>query len=440
SSKKVMYNLEKLTPIFETMAQKSVLVAGAGAIGSFICDLCVRNGVKYLAVCDKDFYEADNIPKSSFVIHPDDINKSKAHAIADNLNLRCKEGCSVKGFNIDLKQLGPLAFSEFDYVILALDNLSIKIFMQKLIKLCPEEKPIVLSCGTTGEFSEAMIFVPDGACLRCTIPDSWLLEEDPETVYSCAAKVNYLAPTKTQAVVSTSGIASLKSAVDIDDLLTAHATGLKTFTKSERYTQAPFPAKNGHSSFIAPLSDCPVCSLKPPAEIITLKGSTYHTTLRELLHKISSYYKTDFRLKVHVLEIPKKPTQIYDQFVIKEKCRICGEEFNLFKHSGNIRQNQIICDKCKDLASTDYLDFDNPDVVTTRYFSLDDTPAEILDMCLFELGYPIGCYYEVEEFEQPVITEEICLTELTEDDGEELTAVDNKFFCLNEDCRFLLEK
>lgn len=439
-SKGKLYNEAKLTPIFEIMVQKSVLVVGGGAIGSFICEMCVRNGVGYTAVIDKDYYEPDNIPKSSFVIrYPEDINKSKAHALADNLTTRCKEGCSVKGYNFDLKKIGPLALSEFDYVILALDNLAMKIFAQKLVKLCPEQRPIVLSCGTTGEFSEAMIFAPNGACVRCTIPDEWLLAENPETVHSCAAKVNYLLPQKTLPIVSTSGIASMKSAIDIDEMLTSHATGKNILTKSQRYVQAPYPQKNGHSTFIAPLSNCPVCSLTPPLDVTVLKGSTYHTTLRDLLTKISNYYTKPFKLKVHVLEIPGVPEQVYDQFVLKEKCRICGEDFELNKHSGELRLSQIVCNKCAELSDVHYRNFDNQDAVETRYFSLEETPNNILDMRLFDLGYPIGCYYETEEVSISSITEEVNLSSF--DDDQLFDEVDNnKFFCLNNDRCFLMDK
>lgn len=439
-SRDKLYNEQKLTPIFEVMAQKSVLVVGGGAIGSFICEMCVRNGVGYIAVLDKDYYEPDNIPKSSFVIrYPDDINKSKAHALADNLAAYCKDGCTIRGFNFNLKKIGPMALAEFDYIILALDNLAMKIFAQKLVKLCPEQRPFVLSCGTTGEFSEAMIFAPQGACLRCTIPDEWLLAENPETVHSCASKINYLLPQKTPPIVSTSGIASMKSAADIDDMLTSHATGQNPLLQSQRYVQVPYPHKNGHSTNIAALTDCPVCALVPPTNVTTLKGSTYHSTLRELLQKMSDFHATPFRLKVHVLEIPGVPEQVYDQFVMREKCRICGEDFELNKHSGDLRQSQIICQHCAELSDTHYRHFDNPDAVETRYFSLDETPDAILDTCLFDLGFPIGCYYETEEVCATSVTEEVTL--LTFDDEDTFDdVVTSKTFCLSNDRLFLLDK
>lgn len=441
SESKKMYNTEKLTPIFQTMSKKSVLVVGGGAIGSFICDLCVRMGVGHLVVIDKDYYEIDNIPKSSFVIrYPEDINKGKAQALAENLSVRCMDGCTVKGIDIDLKKIGPVALADFDYVVLALDNLAMKIFAQKLVKLCPQQNPVILSCGTTGECAESMLFSRNSACLRCTVPDAWLLAENPETVHSCAAKVNYLLPQKTLPIVSTSGIASLVSALKIAELIIDHAKETRKFEESERHVKTTRSDDKGSQTEIATLNNCPVCSLVPPNDVVTLTGSTLNTTLRELLTQISTHYDTPFKLKVHMLEIPGVPEQVYDQFVIKEKCRICGADLNLHKHSGDIRQSQIVCDKCAETSSKNHKKIENTEVIATRYFSLEDTLDDILDTELFKLGYPIGCYYETEPVFENTLTEEVCLSIMDDDGREESELTDNKYFCFNSDRNYFFDK
>lgn len=437
--KKEMYNTAKLTPIFETMEKKKVFVAGGGAIGSIICEALTRNGTGYIAVGDKDFYEEDNLPKSSFVIrYPEDINISKAHALANRLGALTKDGCTIKGFNIDLKKIGPLALAGFDYVVLALDTVAMRIFVQKLIKQCPEKRPILLSCGTTHENSEALFISPKGACLRCTIPDAWLISENPETVHSCAAKVNYLLPQKHLPIVSTSGIPSMKSAIDIDDMITAHATGAKSFVKSERYIQVPYPEKSGHSTTIGKLNNCPVCSIKAPENITLINGSTYHITLREFLNAVKDQFDSPCKLKVHVLEIPGVPDQVYDQFVIDETCNICGKSFKLLKHSGDIREQQIICPECEESDSNNETISNLEHTITeTRYFSLEETEDCVLDLTLFELGYPIGCYYEVEGSDNNLSYE----CDLFSADSSILTSTsESKTFALSEDRDFLMDK
>lgn len=440
TTKNRMYNEAKLTPIFETMEKKKVLVIGGGAIGSIICEALTRNGTGYIAVCDKDYYEEDNLPKSSFVIrYPEDINISKAHALANRLGVLAKEGCSIKGFNIDLKKLGPLALANFDYVVIALDTIAMRIFVQKLIKQCPDKRPILLSCGTTHENSEALFFAPKGACLRCTIPDAWLTSENPETVHSCAAKVNYLLPQKHLPIVSTSGIPSMKSAIDIDDMITAHATGAKRFEKSERYIQAPYPEKSGHSTTIGRLNDCPVCSLKAPENITLINGSTYHTTLREFLNIAKEQFDAPCKLKVHILEIPGVPDQVYDQFVIDEACNVCGKSFKLLKHAGDIREQQIICPTCEENDNESTYHYIGAHTVSeTRYFSLEETEEQVLDMTLFSLGYPIGCYYEVESCSDgPTEEFDLFSTDLT---SSITVASESKIFALSDDRDFLMDK
>ena len=443
---KRMYNEEKLTPIFEHMAKKKVLVEGAGAIGSIICEALTRNGVGFLKIVDKDYYEIDNLPKSSFIIrYPEDLHKSKAHALADRLQTLAKEDCIIEGLNIDLQKIGPLAVSEFDYVVLALDNLAMKIFAQKVVKQCPEQKPIVLSCGTTREHSEAMIFAPHGACLRCTIPDAWLKTENPETVHSCAEVINYRLPQKTLPVVSTSGIASMKSAVDIDDMITAHASGIKSFTESERYTQTPYPNKNGHGTIIAPMDDCPVCKMEPPKDMVILKGSTMHTTLRQALIAMREYCNSEIKLKVHTLAIPGVPEQIYDQFVITENCSVCGNEFRLLKHSGDIRKTEILCEECYANCNETTHAEKTKEATYTRYFSLNDTDDDILDLTLFELGYPIGGYYEAElicenDDEHIYESDEEAVVLTIDDDFEDIAYSECVIFAMGDDRFFLIDK
>lgn len=425
-----MYNEKKLTPIFEIMKNKSVLVVGCGAIGSMIAEHLTRNSTGIVTLIDKDVYEAGNIPKSSAIIrYPEDIGVSKAIALSTRLNAVANDGCKIYGYHYDLKKIGPMALSAFDYVVLALDNTSMKIFASKLLKMCPEDKrPICLSCGTNGEFSEAMIFSNTGACLRCTIPDAWLKSENPETVWSCAEKVNYLLPEKMAPIVSTSGIASMKAAIDIDDMITAHATKAKTFEESTRRVQFPYPMKDSSETVISHLKECPVCGLTPPEDVIKLPGGTATSTLRELLQNIGKHFTEKFRLRVHTLTIPNLPEQVYSQFVFTNRCE-CGKSYPIAKHTGFVRKDQIQCPYCgKGADEVDTI----PDV--TSYFSLEGTPDSVLDYPLIDLGYPIGAYYEAESIVDAFNGRE----EDIPFDGFDLVLPKTIFFSLTDDENYLI--
>lgn len=392
-----IFNEEKLmSASLNIMKGKKLLSLGGGAIGSLNAEGELRSSIGYIAIADKDNYEENNIPKSSYLIrYPEDMGKPKASSLAKRANALANDNCMVNGYDIDIYYLGPLAFAGFDYCAAAVDNLAIKVYIAEQIKLCPKDKrPILLSCGSNGEYSEAMMFSETGACLRCTIPSKWLKDENPEVVYSCAAKVKY--PTdKMASIVSTSGRAGSRCANDICDLIEEHALGHLSLENSIRVHRAPLHL---HTSEIAPLNSCPACKLLPPDDITTIDGSTLTSTLREFLEKVGVHFNGDFVLRVRDIRLDKGDThEHYNQFVYKERCRSCGKIFNVNKHSWQLRKKDLICDECKSSGKQATQDFDGADVKATYVFSLNDTPDAILDMKLFDLAYSIGGYYEVEE-------------------------------------------
>ena len=409
------FNKKNTTKLMIKIRDKIILIVGAGAIGSLIAEMLVRNGALRVVICDIDKYEDGNIPKSSFIIHyPEDIGKEKAIVLAKRLQCVSANGSKIIGYDLNAKQIGPLALKDFDYVVSALDNAAMKIHMQRMIKMCPiENRPVYLSCGTNEEFSEAIIFNDASACLRCTIPDSWLKESASDTVWSCAAKVNYLLPEKLQAPISTSGVAGMKSALDIDDMILDHANGIREYKESTRVTRSIFPDRMGTTSVILPMKDCPVCSITPPDDITMVNGSAKTTSLRELLVSIQQYFDADFRLKVHELLIPGYPDHIYNQFVLYDRCRNCGAKMRIMKHSGFIREDEIVCDCCTTGGKRATGDNETIEAETVYSFSLTETPDEVLDMKLFELGYPIGSYYDIEEIKVASNSEEQLLDEFS---------------------------
>ena len=127
----------------------------------------------------------------------------------------------------------------------------------------------------------------------------------------------------------------------------------------------------------------------------------------------------------------------------RKKCTLCEKVFEsespavlTMSGFGNAR---YICPECEenDNDSTHHYT-DAHTVSETRYFSLEETEDSVLDMTLFSLGYPIGCYYEVESSIDG-LTEECDLfsTDLT----SSLTAASkSKIFALSDDRVFLMDK
>lgn len=393
-----LFNKKNTTNNMAAVKDKKFAIAGVGAIGSHIASMLVTNKAEYVVVYDIDKYEDGNIPKSSLVIrYPEDIGKSKAVVLAERLQAIAGDGNKIVGYDMNVKRLGPLAFAGFDYLIIALDNAAMKIHLARMVKTCPKKlRPIVLSCGTNEEFSEALFFNDSGACLKCTIPDSWLKETSSETVWSCSAKVNYLLPEKLITPISTSGVAGIASALDVDNMILDHLNGIKEFKESTRRTRSVYN-RGGSETEILKIKNCPVCSLTPPDDVRFLNGSTVKTTLRDLLNQMRPFFESDFTLRVHSLLIPGYHDRVYNQFVIDDRCNICGKRVRVLKHSGLIREDEILCDSCKNGSYLEEKNKGEKNPNQMRTFSLSETDDAILDMTLFDLGYPIGCYYEAEE-------------------------------------------
>lgn len=85
----------------------------------------------------------------------------------------------------------------------------------------------------------------------------------------------------------------------------------------------------------------------------------------------------------------------------------------IMKHSGFIREDEIVCDCCTTGGKRATGDNETIEAETVYSFSLTETPDEVLDMKLFELGYPIGSYYDIEEIKVASNSEEQLLDEFS---------------------------
>lgn len=66
-----------------TITDRTVLIAGAGSVGSHLADLLVRSGVEHLIVVDPDIVEPANLSRSIYTSHQ--IGRPKVDALAEHL-------------------------------------------------------------------------------------------------------------------------------------------------------------------------------------------------------------------------------------------------------------------------------------------------------------------------------------------------------------------
>lgn len=153
-------------PDREQLRAASVLLAGAGNIGSPLANLLARAGVGRIVIVDRDWQvEARNLVNQDY--EPHDVGRPKASVLARRLRDRFP-GIAVEGHVADVEDL-PLGRIDADVVLGALDSRRAR---QALISEIAWPRGIPVIDGGVGEglVGRVQVFVPGpaSACLECT--------------------------------------------------------------------------------------------------------------------------------------------------------------------------------------------------------------------------------------------------------------------------------
>jgi molybdopterin/thiamine biosynthesis adenylyltransferase len=189
-------------PAPDRLRRATVLVAGAGNIGSHLAPLLARSGVGQLRLVDRDGVERQNLRNQDY--REEDVGRSKAEVLAERIQGQFP-GVRVEAHTADLETL-PLGQYAVDLVCGALDSRRAR---QALVseRAWPLGVPVV--DGGVGEdlVGRVQVFVPGAttACLEC----GWgredyrrLVEEYPCTPGAAPPATATTAPAVTGAVVA----------------------------------------------------------------------------------------------------------------------------------------------------------------------------------------------------------------------------------------------
>jgi adenylyltransferase/sulfurtransferase len=185
----------------ERLRHASVLLAGAGNIGSHLAPLLARSGVGRLCIIDRDRVEAKNLRNQDY--RPEDVGRPKAEALVERIRGQFP-AVTTEAHTADLETL-PLGRFAVDVIFGALDSRRAR---QALVSdaAWPLGVPVVDGGVGEGLVGRVQVFVPGEAtaCLEC----GWgradyrrLAEEYPCTAGSVAAPAT-AAPALTGAVVA----------------------------------------------------------------------------------------------------------------------------------------------------------------------------------------------------------------------------------------------
>lgn len=386
---KVIYNALKLSEYRPKFHAIRVLIIGTGAVGTHLMEFFAKMGLSPDAM-DFDTFTLENAAKHSCLVRtPDDAGRNKAECTSDRVQSLLDEGCSSNGIDGDLCKLGPEAFSDYDYVIAAVDNFDAKVLLNELIRQLPEDRrPIVIMDGTHDEMAQSVILDNTEFCLRCLIDENWMKDSSIRT--SCTGpQVRQI--DGVNEIIRTSNLASSMAAHLSAEQLRASVVG-NDGVMNRRLTYTAYPHLELSSSHPMRKRNCPGCSIHPPARIEWLHGSVIEVTLKDALEQISVILGTkDFELSVHRLNYRKI---VHASYIADDVCHSCGAPIKVMQHEGRIFLEDLLCTECSSQGKHARNDADYSHGKILHAFE-SGSREDIQNMVLYDLGYPLGAHIEV---------------------------------------------
>ncbi|WP_456471314.1 HesA/MoeB/ThiF family protein [Caminibacter sp.] len=112
------------------LAEKSVLIVGAGGLGNILATTISCIGLKKIYIIDFDKIEIHNIHRQ-FQFYEEDCGQSKSIMLSEKLNKRCKD-TEIIGLNKTFKN--DLKINDIDLIFDATDNFDVRIEIDKFAK------------------------------------------------------------------------------------------------------------------------------------------------------------------------------------------------------------------------------------------------------------------------------------------------------------------
>lgn len=144
---------------FELLQNAKVAVFGAGGVGGFVIESLARSGVGALDIIDGDTVASSNLNRQ-IIADTDSIGKNKAEVFAGRIE-KIAPDCKVRAFVMFYSEqnAGSIDFSEYDYIVDAIDSVCSKVLIIKCAK--DADVPVISSMGTGGKLSPEFLRIAD---------------------------------------------------------------------------------------------------------------------------------------------------------------------------------------------------------------------------------------------------------------------------------------
>ena len=157
------------------LAELTVLLIGAGGLGTEIGEGLVRKGLGTLIICDGDKVELSNLNRQKF--YKKDLYKNKSTSLARNLREEGAMGTNIIAYEEKFQQLTKRV-TVADLLIGAVDNNATR---RDIAKFCMKKKLPGIFTGVSEQADHGYVFVqkPGEACWGCALPGAVENEDTP---------------------------------------------------------------------------------------------------------------------------------------------------------------------------------------------------------------------------------------------------------------------
>lgn len=143
----------------EKFKEKKILLFGVGGVGSYALEGLVRSGFENITIVDKDIVDETNINRQ-LVAYQSTIGKEKVE-VAKERALDINPNCNIKALTLNFSEEteNNFDFSDYDFVIDAIDDVKAKLRIIELAKLANTN--IISSMGMGNKLDPTQIQIAD---------------------------------------------------------------------------------------------------------------------------------------------------------------------------------------------------------------------------------------------------------------------------------------
>lgn len=139
--------------------QSHICVFGVGGVGGFVVEALARSCVKYITIVDFDIINESNLNRQIIALHST-LGRKKVEVMKERI-LDINKDCIVEALDLFVNEesIKKIDFSQFDYVIDCVDNVTAKINIIQTAK--NQNIKIISSMGTGNKLNPLLFQIKD---------------------------------------------------------------------------------------------------------------------------------------------------------------------------------------------------------------------------------------------------------------------------------------